>query len=68
MYRAGDLLLRYDTRDLAPNSTACYQSPRAGSASSHPDGLAKRRKPMPDHVYRIIEGAGSSEKSIEEAI
>jgi len=24
--------------------------------------------PMPDHVYRIIEVAGSSEKSIEDAI
>jgi dodecin len=27
-----------------------------------------RRTPMPDHVYRIIEVAGSSEKSIEDAI
>jgi dodecin len=24
--------------------------------------------PMPDHVYRIIEVAGSSEKSVEDAI
>jgi flavin-binding protein dodecin len=29
---------------------------------------ASWRKPMPDHVYRIIEVAGSSEKSIEDAI
>jgi flavin-binding protein dodecin len=28
----------------------------------------ERRKPMPDHVYRIIEVAGSSEKSLEDAI
>jgi flavin-binding protein dodecin len=27
-----------------------------------------RRMKMPDHVYRIIEVAGSSEKSIEDAI
>jgi flavin-binding protein dodecin len=30
--------------------------------------LAKRRLTMPDHVYRIIQVAGSSEKSIEDAI
>jgi dodecin len=30
--------------------------------------LAKRSMTMPDHVYRIIQVAGSSEKSIEDAI
>jgi dodecin len=30
--------------------------------------LAKRRLTMPDHVYRIIQVAGSSEKNIEDAI
>jgi flavin-binding protein dodecin len=30
--------------------------------------LANRRMTMPDHVYRIIQVAGSSEKSIEDAI
>jgi dodecin len=36
----------------------------------HPgrQGLTKRRVTMSDHVYRIIEIAGSSEKSIEDAI
>src|SRR5260370_35962661 len=31
-------------------------------------GGLQGRTPMPDHVYRIIEVAGSSEKSIEDAI
>jgi flavin-binding protein dodecin len=31
-------------------------------------GSAQGRTSMPDHVYRIIEVAGSSEKSIEDAI
>src|ERR1700719_3015243 len=31
-------------------------------------GSRQRRVTMPDHVYRIIEVAGSSEKSIEDAI
>ena len=30
--------------------------------------LTKRSMTMPDHVYRIIQVAGSSEKSIEDAI
>jgi flavin-binding protein dodecin len=30
--------------------------------------LTNRRMTMPDHVYRIIQVAGSSEKSIEDAI
>ena len=30
--------------------------------------LAKRSMTMPDHVYRIIQVAGFSEKSIEDAI
>lgn len=36
--------------------------PRRRPAANH------RRVQVPDHVYRIIEVAGSSEKSIEDAI
>src|SRR6267378_366275 len=47
-------------------------SPRVFSDSgTEPPGVAgsrQRRVTMPDHVYRIIEVAGSSEKSIEDAI
>jgi len=38
-----------------------------GSKRYRPD-LAEGRTSMPDHVYRIIEVAGSSDKSIEDAI
>jgi dodecin len=40
----------------------------SGSAERYRLGSAQGRTTMPDHVYRIIEVAGSSEKSIEDAI
>jgi flavin-binding protein dodecin len=42
----------------------------ARNAPQHPafQRNSQGRSPMPDHVYRIIEVAGSSENSIEEAI
>src|SRR5271154_5455213 len=51
------------------NETPCArrETPMASDPSGRP-GFAKRRVTMPDHVYRIIEIAGSSEKSIEDAI
>src|ERR1700680_3324693 len=36
--------------------------------SGRTEPLAKRSMTMPDHVYRIMQVAGSSEKSIEDAI
>jgi dodecin len=43
---------------------------KVGLATFKESGLAtgSRENEMPDHVYRIIEVAGSSEKSIEDAI
>src|SRR5260370_42128933 len=54
-------LISLNRHEITRHVTSSKQRP-------HRQGGSQGRTPMPDHVYRIIEVAGSSEKSIEDAI